>query len=72
MRTSPLVLLVVTAAGCSLNGQFVAADRATYDALVPEYDAYVDSDSRLSPDQKDRRHETTRSWKARLDAAEGQ
>lgn len=66
------LLLLVLATGCTgVTQSYVAADRATYDAIADEYDAYVTKDPSLSQDRKDRRTETTRSWKARLAQAEG-
>jgi hypothetical protein len=50
---------------------YVAADRATYDAVAPEYAAYVAADAALDDEQRDRRARTIRTWAARLRAAEG-
>lgn len=59
-------LLTVTAwshQGCNLGGE---ADRLTYDAVAPEYSAYVAVDPRLTEAQKQRRFQTLRSWEAKL------
>lgn len=63
MKNWLLLLVLCLLAGCNLG---LEADRATYDAIAPEYVAYVDSDATLTPEQKERRHETVRSWEAKL------
>lgn len=52
------------------GGAYVAGDRATYDAVAPEYAAYVAADPALAPDQKDRRTRTLQTWRMRVEAAE--
>jgi hypothetical protein len=47
-----------------------AADRATHDAIAPEYRAYVDADAALTPSQKELRTMTLDSWERRITAAE--
>ena len=82
-RTLRVLALVATSAapfaagGCtavqSLNapgGTYVAADRATYEALAPEYAAYVAADPSLAPDERDRRTRTLQTWRMRIEAAE--
>lgn len=64
--------ILAALAGCSpVAASYVHADRATFEAVAPEYVAYVSSDSALSSEQKERRQETVRSWEARLEQAEG-
>lgn len=41
---------------------FVAASRATHDAVAPEYLRYVDADQALTKEQRDRRHATVARW----------
>ena len=84
-RRSPRVLALVATsaalfaagAGCtavqSLNapgGAYVAADRATYGALAPEYAAYVAADPALAPEERDRRTRALQTWRMRIEAAE--
>ena len=58
-----LLAVLLFLSGCNLGGQ---ADRATYDAIAPEYLGYVDADPALTPEQKARRVQTVRSWEAKL------
>ena len=59
--------------GCAALPQppadYVAADRATYEAVAPEYAAYVEADERLDAEQKARRARTVAAWDARVRAA---
>jgi hypothetical protein len=67
-----LGLLLATAGGCQgATAPYLAADRATLDAVGTDYEAYVDRDPSLTLDQRRRRHRTIDSWRFRLDAAEG-
>jgi hypothetical protein len=58
--------------GCSLSSMYVTADRATYEAIAPEYQSYIDEDVGLTADQKARRVATLAAWHARIAEAEGQ
>ena len=49
---------------------YVAADRATYDAVAPEYAAYVHADPGLDEEDRERRDRTIATWDARIRAAE--
>lgn len=63
----PLVLLT----GCDTPArEYIEADRATYQAVGTEYEAYVKADPELSEIEKDTRLHTTRSWDERIMAAE--
>lgn len=64
-----LLLTLVLCCGCSLQGAYVAADKATFEAIVPEYQAYVAADPALDEEQKERRGRTLKAWEARI--AEG-
>lgn len=66
-----LLAVLLLALGCRPGAGYVAADRATHDAIAPEYSAYVEADQALDSDEKRRRQDTVRSWSARLDQAEG-
>jgi hypothetical protein len=52
------------------GGAYVAADRATYEALAPEYAAYVAADPALADDERARRTRTLQTWRMRIEAAE--
>jgi len=77
----PLALLVLPAAllahasGCaslaSPSAAYVAADRATYDAVAPEYAEYVRNDASLDDDQRARRQRTLETWRIRVKSVEG-
>lgn len=68
-----LFLLLSQSAGCSVlqvpAASYVAADRATYDAVAPEYAAYVDADDALDQAERARRARTLAAWDARIRAA---
>jgi hypothetical protein len=83
MNAAPLALLLPAAllphaAGCqSLNNlaqspaaAYVAADRATYDAVAPEYAAYVRADPTLDAESRDRRERTLETWRLRVESGE--
>lgn len=67
----PLMLLLPLFAGCaaltsSAPESWVRADRATHDAVAPEYLRYVDNDPAKTQEQKDSRHLTVETWDRRL------
>ena len=68
-----LLLLLSQSSGCSAlrvpAPDYVAADRATYDAVAPEYSAYVHADPSLDADEVARRDRTLQTWDARIRAA---
>jgi hypothetical protein len=76
----PLALLVLPAAllapasGCaslsSPSAAYVAADRATYDAVAPGYAEYVRHDASLDDEQRARRERTLETWRIRVNAGE--
>ncbi len=66
-----LVLSVALFSGCTIAPSYVKADRATYNAIAPEYRAYVDADPKLDQSEKTRRRGTLQSWDARLSEEEG-
>ena len=67
-----LAVLVLLTLSCScVGGTYVAADRATFQAIEPEYRAYVNMDVNLTTEQKDRRFRTLDTWRVRIEAAEG-
>lgn len=66
--------------GCLLVGggcatpkvAFVRSERATFNAIAPEYAAYVAADPALNGDQRDRRMRTLRTWDLSLRQQENQ
>ena len=58
-----LLGLALFASGCASAD--LAADRATYDAIAPEYADYVRRDPALTEDQRERRLRTLELWDAR-------
>lgn len=56
--------LVLACAGCSTPASYRTADRSRFEVIAPEYNRYVDADTSLSPEQKERRHRLTRAWDA--------
>lgn len=71
-RLRMLCLLPLFAfAGCaaltsSAPESWVRADKATHDAIAPEYVEYVDKDASLDQAGKDRRHRTLQTWQDRI------
>lgn len=63
--------LVLAAPGCGTQAAYVAADRATWEAVAPEYRAYVEADPRLDDAQRARRRTTLETWARRIAEAEG-
>jgi len=67
--------LLSHAAGCasleSPAAAYVAADRATYEAVAPEYAQYVSADPSLDDEQRQRRGRTLETWRQRVEAGEG-
>jgi hypothetical protein len=61
--------LALWSAGCAttLDGAFAQADRATYDAVAPEYSAYVAADPKLDDEQRARRNRTVETWRLRVE-----
>lgn len=63
-----LIVLCALLASCGSAPQIldVAADRATYDAVAPDFLRYVDADAALTAEQKQLRHDTVATWDLRL------
>jgi 4-amino-4-deoxy-L-arabinose transferase-like glycosyltransferase len=60
--------VVLSSSGCTttLADGFAQADRATYDAVAPEYAAYVAGDPKLTVEQRERRNRTVEMWRLRV------
>lgn len=70
MKLLICLLSVTILAGCAgVPKQYLRADRATYNAIAPEYRAYIRGDEKLSELQRAIRLETVTTWKARINAA---
>ena len=61
-----IIICLVGLFGCMPHGAYVKADRATYDAVAPEYREYVEEDDTLTKEQKERRYTTVETWKERV------
>lgn len=56
------VFMVLAAQGCSVVDQgLLQSSQSFYDAVAPEYEAYVENDNRLSEDERENRKRTVRS-----------
>ncbi len=67
----PLLPLLVLIYGCSTIPQtYIAAERATYCAIAPEYLGYVEKDPNLTAFQKEVRFQTVDLWNSRIGEAE--
>lgn len=65
------VAISLTTVGCqSIAPEYVAADRATYEAIAPAHRRYVEADDSLTQPEKDRRYRLLQSWRLRLEQAE--
>lgn len=63
MKTTALLFLLACAGCCATpDPTFVTASRATYEAIAPEYSAYVKADPALDAEQKARRLRTLDRW----------
>lgn len=65
------LILLLSFTGC-LNQAYIAADRATLEAIGPEYKAYVLADTTIDEGEKALRLDTLRSWEHRTRSAEDQ
>lgn len=69
-----LLPLLVVMAGCeslkNVSAAYVNADRATYEAIAPEYREYVANDPGLTPEQQQRRYRTIYTWKLRYESGQ--
>jgi len=75
VRTSSLLALFLALsvaatlfAGCAVDKDWVRGSVLTYDAIAPEYSAYVKADPKLDEDGKTLRLLTLETWKKRNDA----
>jgi len=59
------------APACAIDPTFVAAARASQDAMAPEYLGYVEADGKLDKAQRERRRRTVARWDEAIRAREG-
>lgn len=69
-RLLPLFLLLLAGCCATPDPTFVAASRATIDAVAPEYLGYVQADPALDAEQKARRVATIARWREAIEARE--
>lgn len=62
--------LVLVVGCCGLQEEYVAADRANYEALKPFIQSWVDTDSTLDADDKLDFQDKLIGWNARIERAE--
>lgn len=67
-RSLLITLLTLCVSSCGTAPLYVEADRATYQAIAPEYSRYVQMDKKLSQSQKTLRLDTVASWLRRIEA----
>ena len=66
-----LLITIVLSSNCaSISKEYVAADKATYQAIAPKYSEYCLEDSSLTQLEKDMCKELIKSWEERITAAE--
>lgn len=67
-----VLFLVLTLGGCvTAADAYVDADRATYEAVAPEYLKYIEADATLNAMQKQIRRDNVAAWRVRIDKAGG-
>lgn len=64
-----LAVVATLLGGCGVAKEYVAADKATFEAVTPVYLKYVDADTSISQEDKDRLKRTVATWKLRIDKA---
>jgi outer membrane lipoprotein SlyB len=67
------LLALLALAGCQCNdvpGDYVAADRATYEVIAPMYSTYVQADDSLSANDAEAFLTLLETWAARIEAQE--
>lgn len=67
LRNVAGVLVLAAFAGCSVQQEYVAADRSFFEAITPGYVKYVDADPTLDADSKARLKRTVEVWKLMID-----
>jgi hypothetical protein len=65
-----VLLAVLSLSACTAPVPFVVASRATYDAIAPEYLAYIEADANLAESSKQTRRNTLARWHEAIDAEE--
>jgi len=63
MKRTILILFLL---GSCVN-QSAQAELDTYNAIAPEYSAYVEADPALTAEQKQRRLDTVETWRRRVE-----
>jgi hypothetical protein len=69
--TGVVLVVVLALCACTPTQAFAEAEKATYDAIAPEYLQYVRSDPALSSEEVARREALIRAWLVDLDAVGG-
>lgn len=69
-----LAAAATTMSGCSwlfgsVNRDFAEASKKNADVVFPEYEAYLDADTRLDSDTKNLRKDTVRRWRVLIEEA---
>lgn len=69
LKISCSILLALTIASCGVNGAYVQADSDTFDAIAPDYSAYVMADPSLKAKDKEICLRTVKVWADRIKEA---
>tara|TARA_R100000315_G_C5091537_1_gene52650 strand:- start:148 stop:381 length:234 start_codon:yes stop_codon:yes gene_type:complete len=70
-KKTVLIAALALLSGCegiSVADAYVEADRLTYQAIEPQFRAYVEADEKLDAPSKASRMRLLKSWKMRIDA----
>lgn len=70
-RGIPFLFLVLTPflASCPAPQTYVVADEAIYNAIAPDYRAYVETDNALTDETKKTKLRTLKAWRRMIDNA---
>lgn len=60
-RLLPVIMLALSSC-CIVPKSHIAAERAVYEALRPDFEAYLEADESLLPHQKDLKMRTFEHW----------
>jgi hypothetical protein len=70
MAVLACLVLAMAATSCTSTPAFTLSMRSTYDAVAPEYVAYVSGDAKLTAEQKAIRLATVDRWQQAIAAEE--
>jgi hypothetical protein len=70
LKLAALAAMMTLLASCGMNKAYLVADRLTYEAIAPDYSAYVMEDESLSAKDREIYLRTLTIWLQRIDEAD--